>query len=198
VTMTPAELQMSAAEAIERAVGTGGTGITFDIVQRSTLHARPDGEPLEIPDPADPQRTIAVEQVPGGTYLERGSLTPVGFHSEIRRGPDDPAAAPDWNAGPMWAGSPTRPTYVGITKNVKQRAQQHLRKSARTTQPYQRLTKLSRFGAHSVEQALMNRHGLARNGGRLQNKYNSVARTDPLYRVYVWNGNRLLRKAGYR
>jgi hypothetical protein len=107
--MTPAELQTTAAEAIERAVATGGTGITFDIVQRSTLHARPDGEPLEIPDPSDPQRTVTVEQVPAGTYLERGALTHEGFHSEIRRGPDDPAAAPDWDAGPMElaASSPT-------------------------------------------------------------------------------------------
>ena len=101
LTMTAAELQATAAEAIERAVAAGGAGITFDIVQRSTLHARPGGEPLEMPDPADPQRTIAVDAVAASTYLERGALTPDGFHSEIRRGPDDPAAAIDWAATRM-------------------------------------------------------------------------------------------------
>ncbi len=101
LTMTPAELQATAAQAIERAVGPSGTGITFEIVQRSALHARPDGEPLEIADSADPAKTVAVESVPAGTYLERGALTTAGFHSEIRRGPDDPAAKVDWNASPM-------------------------------------------------------------------------------------------------
>ena len=101
LTMTAAELQATAAEAIERAVAAGGAGITFDIVQRSTLHARPGGEPLEMPDPADPQRTIAVDAVAASTYLERGALTPDGFHSEIRRGPDDPLRTPDWDGTPM-------------------------------------------------------------------------------------------------
>ena len=101
LTMTPGELQASAAEAIERAVAPSGTGIAFDIVQRSTLHARPDGRPLEIVDPTDPSKTVAVDAVPASTYLERGALTPDGFHSEIRRGPDDPAAAIDWAATRM-------------------------------------------------------------------------------------------------
>ena len=101
VTMTPAELQTTAAEAIERAVAPGGTGVTFEIVQRSTVHTRAGGDPLEIADPADPAKTVAVATVPAGTYLERGALTPAGFHSEIRRGPDDPAAKVDWDASPM-------------------------------------------------------------------------------------------------
>jgi hypothetical protein len=59
------------------------------------------------------------------------------------------------------------------------------------------LQNLSRFGAHSVEQTLIKRNGLIKNGGRLTNKINSVSRRDPLHRLYLWNGNRLLRKAGY-
>jgi uncharacterized protein RhaS with RHS repeats len=96
-----------------------------------------------------------------------------------------------------WAGSPTSPTYVGITNNLARRGAQHLAKAGRTIHGYDGLDDLSRFAAHSVEQALINRHGLMRNGGRLMNKIHSVSRSDPLYKLYVWNGNRLLRKTGH-
>jgi len=99
--LAPAELQTRAADALEQATGAAGTGYTFEIVQRSTLVARPDGPPLEVPDPADPQKLIAVPSVALGTYLERGFARPDGFHAEIRRGPDDPTAPPDWDEAPM-------------------------------------------------------------------------------------------------
>ena len=88
--------------------------------------------------------------------------------------------------------------YVGITKNFVQRSAAHGRigRSVQQLQPGGRLSRLNRFDAHSVEQAMINRHGLGKYGGTLTNKINSVARTDPLYRLYAWRGERLLRGAG--
>jgi hypothetical protein len=55
---------------------------------------------------------------------------------------------------------------------------------------------LNRFDAHAVEQAMINRYGLNRLGG-LANKINSVARTDPLFRLYSWRGEQILARHGY-
>jgi hypothetical protein len=99
--LAPAELQTRAADALEQATGATGTGYSFEIVQRSTLVARPDRPPLEAPDPADPQKLVSVPSVALGTYLERGFASPAGFHAEIRRGPDDPTAPLDWDKAPM-------------------------------------------------------------------------------------------------
>jgi hypothetical protein len=84
----PAELTAAAADVLEAATSPGGSGLTFEIVQRSAMHAR-DGETL-----AD--KTTRHDL---GTYLESGVVTPDGFYAEIRRGPDDPAAKPDFGAG---------------------------------------------------------------------------------------------------
>lgn len=99
--LSPSELAAGAADALNLATAVAGTGYTFEIVQHATVTARPDGEPLEIEDPADPTKTITVESVRAGTYLERGAVTPAGFHAEIRRGPDDPTATADWDGTPM-------------------------------------------------------------------------------------------------
>lgn len=98
---TPAELQSLAADTLEQAIASDGTGYIFEIVQHATLVARADGAPLEVPDPADPQKLIAVPSVALGSYLERGLVSPVGFYAEIRRGADDPAAPADWDNVPM-------------------------------------------------------------------------------------------------
>jgi RHS repeat-associated protein len=92
------------------------------------------------------------------------------------------------------AGPASRPSYVGITKNYANRATQH-RRVGRTIQPTT-VRNVSRFDAHAVEQAMINKHRLQRNGGSLANKVNSVSRRDVLYRVYVWRGNQILRKHG--
>jgi RHS repeat-associated protein len=92
------------------------------------------------------------------------------------------------------AGTTRRPTYVGITSNYPSRAAQHYR-TGRTVRPTT-ITNVSRFDAHAVEQAMINKHRLASNGGTLTNKINSVSRRDVLHRVYVWRGNNILRKHG--
>lgn len=95
-TMAPEALTASAADLLEQATRKGGTGVTFAVVQRSRIEARPDGEPLELPDATDPTKHVVVEAIPAGTYLERGVVTPAGYFAEISRGPDDEKVALDW------------------------------------------------------------------------------------------------------
>ena len=97
-TASPAELKAAAADVIERVTAPGGTGLSFEIVQRSTIKSRVDGPKVELPDPSDPKRTVLTNEVAAGTYLQHGSVTPAGFYSEIRRGPDDPTAKLDWDS----------------------------------------------------------------------------------------------------
>lgn len=99
--LTPAELAATAADALDLATAAGGPGYTFEIVQHGTVVAKADGPPIEVQDPADPAKSVTVDSHVVGTYLERGTVTPVGFHAEIRRGPEDPAAAPDWQKESM-------------------------------------------------------------------------------------------------
>ena len=51
--------------------------------------------------------------------------------------------------------------------------------------------------ARGVEQALMEHHGLAKNGGTLLNKINSIAKTNPIYEEAVDFGRRVLKEIGY-
>lgn len=99
--MTPAELVVAAADAFELATATGGAGYTFEISQTGTLVAKPGGPLIEGPDPDDPGSTVETTSQVVGTYLERGTETPAGFHAEIRRGPTDPRAPPDWDGASL-------------------------------------------------------------------------------------------------
>jgi hypothetical protein len=63
--------------------------------------------------------------------------------------------------------------YIGITNNLARRAAEHLR--TKGIQIARIMSGLSRADAKSVEQALIEIHGLARNGGTLLNRINSVA-----------------------
>ncbi len=85
--MTPAELTELAAAQLEAAVAAGGDGISFEVVQLQTIVARPGGPPVEVPDPADPERTIVVDGDEIGILVQRGFVTSAGFWSELRHGP---------------------------------------------------------------------------------------------------------------
>jgi hypothetical protein len=99
--LTPREIREAAADALEKAVATGGAGYTFEIVQHATIAAKPGGPLIEIPDPLDRHKSLGEAATYAlGTYLERGVVTPAGFHSEIRRGPDDPRATAAWDGAP--------------------------------------------------------------------------------------------------
>lgn len=85
--------------------------------------------------------------------------------------------------------------YVGITNDLARRAAQHL--AQKGIQIEKLLGKLSPAEARAVEQALIEVHGLMKNGGTLMNKINSIAETNPIYADSVSKGFQILRKAGY-
>jgi hypothetical protein len=82
--------------------------------------------------------------------------------------------------------------YTGISNNLERRAGEH---------GVEELTKvvggLTRTGAKGVEQALIEHHGLAKNGGTLANKINSIAKSNPIYEKAVAFGRQVLQSIGY-
>lgn len=85
--------------------------------------------------------------------------------------------------------------YVGITNNLARRAAEHLRSSGMRIDSL--TTGLSRTDARAVEQALIEIHGLGRNGGTLLNRINSIATSNPAYAQQLERGYELLRTVGY-
>jgi hypothetical protein len=85
--------------------------------------------------------------------------------------------------------------YVGITDKYAARAAAHLRLKGINIEPL--IVKLSRVDARAVEQALIEIHGLCKNGGTLLNKINSIALTNPIYAQSLVRGRQLLRNYGY-
>jgi hypothetical protein len=77
-----------AASNLERAVGSDGNGLTFEVVARSTLNAKPDGPKIEIPDPSDPSKIIGLaDEYYVGASLAEGSASAAGFWTQLRAGP---------------------------------------------------------------------------------------------------------------
>ena len=50
---------------------------------------------------------------------------------------------------------------------------------------------------HTVEQALIEIHGLGKNGGTLLNRINSISPTNPVYSSQLQRGYELLKSIGY-
>jgi hypothetical protein len=99
--LSPSQLTAAAASALDAAYAKGGSGISFQIVQTSTIVARPGGPLVNVPDPVDREKSLGLAQSYSlSTYLESGVVTPEGFWSEIRRGPESPDAKPDFETGP--------------------------------------------------------------------------------------------------
>jgi excinuclease UvrABC nuclease subunit len=85
--------------------------------------------------------------------------------------------------------------YVGISSNLARRAADHLRARGMNIEELLRVS--SRSDARAIEQALIEIHGLGKNGGKLLNKINSIARSDPAYAEQLRRGYELLRSIGY-
>jgi RHS repeat-associated protein len=87
-------------------------------------------------------------------------------------------------------------TYVGITDNFARREAEHLATKGINIQPL--MKKLTRADARSVEQVLIEIHGLgSKPGGTLLNKINSIASSNPIYGASLKRGYQLLRSIGY-
>ena len=86
--------------------------------------------------------------------------------------------------------------YVGRTgRALTVRAGEHLRESGRVIQPV--VTGLSRAAARATEQALIEMHGLAKEGGTLANQINSIASNNPVYQSAKQLGSAILKELGY-
>ena len=85
--------------------------------------------------------------------------------------------------------------YVGITNNLARRAAEHLSSSG--IQIEKLMGGLSRTDARAVEQALIEIHGLGRNGATLLNRINSIATSNPAYAGQLQRGYELLQSVGY-
>ena len=99
---TPAELTAAAADLLAATTAKGGAGYRFEIVQRSTLVAKPGGPRIDVPDPADRSTSLGLAD----TYylnglVETGYVTPAGFTMEMRAGPASPGAPADLAAGEL-------------------------------------------------------------------------------------------------
>jgi hypothetical protein len=90
----------------------------------------------------------------------------------------------------------TRVQYVGITNDLARRAAEQLRQKGIPIEEF--MQGLSREDARAVEQALIEIHGLQKNGGTLLNRINSIARTNPKYADMLRRGKQLLESAGYK
>lgn len=100
--LTPdAQLDLAATN-IDEAVGAGGAGFTFTVVSRSILAAKAGGPLIEVPDPSDRNKSLGfAETYYLGASLGEGSVTPDGYWLQMRRGPDDPDAPPDFANSPI-------------------------------------------------------------------------------------------------
>ena len=77
--------------------------------------------------------------------------------------------------------------YAGRTNNVIRRTAEH-KYAARGVVPQEVAKKLTLKQARGLEQALINRYGLLKNGGTLINKINSIAISNPIYNQAVLFG----------
>ena len=82
------ELTAFAADTLEASLTTGA-GVTFEIVQTSTMTAREDGPLVPIPDPADPTKPLGeAPRYVVGTLIARGAAQPDGYWLELIHGPE--------------------------------------------------------------------------------------------------------------
>lgn len=96
-----AEILAGAATNLEKAVAKGGFGWDFDVVARSTLHARPDGPRIEIPDPNDGASVArVVDELYVGASIASGMVRPDAFSIQMREGPRTSTEAPDFTTAP--------------------------------------------------------------------------------------------------
>lgn len=86
--------------------------------------------------------------------------------------------------------------YVGIANNIARRSAEHLSSKGISIEPL--MKQLSHSDVRAVEQALIEIHGLSKNGGTLINKINRIATKNPSYGAQLQRGYDLLNSIGYK
>jgi hypothetical protein len=83
------QLMAVAATQLEAATAKGGSGYSFEVVQTSTIKARPGGPRIDIPDPSNAFKTIGqADEYFFYALIEKGAVRSDGFWSEMRTGPE--------------------------------------------------------------------------------------------------------------
>jgi filamentous hemagglutinin len=80
--------------------------------------------------------------------------------------------------------------------NLERRAGEQLLERGISIDPIPGLQNLARADARAVEQQLIERYGLIKNGGTLINKINSIATSNSIYVSSVARGQQILAMAG--
>ena len=87
--------------------------------------------------------------------------------------------------------------YIGITDNILRRAAEHLRNKGISIDEIPGLVNMARADARAVEQVLIEKFGLSKDGGSLLNRIHSIAESNPIYQTAIGRGTELLNKIGY-
>jgi hypothetical protein len=95
-TIDPAELTAAAAADLEAATRLGGSGYRFEIVQTSTMVAKPDGPRIPIPAAEGRGTAELADRYYLNAVLETGLVRPDGFWSKMLAGPAE-GGKPDWD-----------------------------------------------------------------------------------------------------
>jgi hypothetical protein len=78
-------MRATAADGLEAAMGAGGAGISFEVVQRNTLYAKEGGPRIEQTAPDDQTKVVAVvDELYLFSVITRGGVTADAFWMEMR------------------------------------------------------------------------------------------------------------------
>lgn len=94
----------AAADAVDAAIAKGGTGLTFEVVQRNTLHAKPGGPQIALRAEDDRTKVVAlVDDFYVNAMVSRGIVTGDAFWMFMRRGPAEGQAADFERSEPVFS-----------------------------------------------------------------------------------------------
>ena len=94
----------TAAAALDSAMAKDGSGLTFEAVQRNTLHTKPGGPQIPIVDETNRTKVVAlVDDAYVNAVVTRGAVTSDAFWMYMRRGPAEGQAADFDRSDPMYS-----------------------------------------------------------------------------------------------
>lgn len=95
------ELRNVAASTLDAALAKGGSGLTFQVVQRNTLHTKPGGPPIELKAEDDHSKVVAtMDEAYVNSIVSSGAVTDSAFWMQMRRGPAKDEA-PDFSGAEL-------------------------------------------------------------------------------------------------
>ena len=87
-TLSADQLRSVAATSLDAALAKDGGGLTFQVVQRNTLHTKPGGPPIELKAEDDHSQVVeTVDEAYVNAMVSTGAVTDTAFWMQMRRGP---------------------------------------------------------------------------------------------------------------